>query len=224
MVDTKTLSGPETDAPLTWFIGGALLLATVIVGVVQPAISQIVFGGSIRTVLFSVALLFFAWGIHRSGSVTARRPLGTTALTALAAWLLLGSVFEGVIAESFSNDPAPGALQVFSYLDSFVRFALAFVAVMQIARAGVVPAPWNWAPAWVVGAASASWLVMAIVAVGASQDYVIFTMLLLSVDGLVRVGGTVLLGVLAIVLADRARRPKTVTAARVANPIRADAE
>lgn len=141
MVDTTRLNGPTADAPRAWFIGGALLLASVIVGVAQPVISQIVFGGNIRTILFSAAVLLFAWGIRGSGSVTARRPLGTAALTALAAWVLLGSVLEEAIAAGFSNDPAPNALLAFGYVDSFVRFALALVAVMQIARAGVVPAP-----------------------------------------------------------------------------------
>jgi hypothetical protein len=222
MVATKTLN--ETDAPRAWFIGGALLLATVLVGVAQPAMLQLTFGGSLPTILFSAALLLFAFGIRGSGSVTALRPLGTAALTALAAWLLLGSVLEEIIAASFANDPAPGGLLVFGYVDSFVCFALALVAVMQIARAGVVPAPWNWAPAWVVGAASASWLFLAIVDVGTAQGDGIFTALLLSVDGLLRVGGTVLLGVLAIVLADRARRPKTAAAVRVDSPISGNVE
>ncbi|TFD52031.1 hypothetical protein E3T46_08050 [Cryobacterium sp. Hh11] len=108
---------------------------------------------------------------------------------------------------SFSNDPAPSALVVFGYVDSFVRFALALVAAVQIAGAGAVPTPWNWVPAWVVGAASTSWLFSAIVSVGATERCNIFTAFLPSMDGLVRVGGTVLLGVLAIVLADRACRP-----------------
>ncbi|TFD60661.1 HNH endonuclease [Cryobacterium sp. Hh7] len=121
-------------------------------------------------------------------------------------WVRGPLIFDPTTA-SFSNDPAPSALLVFGYVDSFVRFALALVAAMQIAGAGAVPTPWIWVPAWVAGAASTSWLFLAIVSVGATERCNIFTAFLLSVDGLARVGGTVLLGVLAIVLADRARRP-----------------
>ncbi|TFD68075.1 hypothetical protein [Cryobacterium ruanii] len=205
MVESTKSHRPETDPARAWLLGGALLLATVVIGVAQPALSLIPLGGNIRPALFAAALLVFALGIRGSGSVTARRPLGTIALILLAVWMLLGSVLENVIASSFSNDPLPSSLMAFGYVDSFVRFALAFIAVMQIARAGVVPAPWKWVPAVVVGAASVSWLLMAVLSVGIRQGYGLGAVAVLSVDALVRVGGTVLLGVLAIVLADRAR-------------------
>ncbi|TFB95516.1 MULTISPECIES: hypothetical protein [Cryobacterium] len=206
MVEALKSHRSESDASRAWLIGGALLLATVVIGVAQPALALIPLGGSIRPVLFSAALLVFAFGIRGAGSVTARRPLGTIALTALAAWLLLGSVLQDVIASSFSNDPLSDGLFAFGYVDSFVTFALALVAVMQIARAGVVAAPWNWVPAGVVGAASVSWLLSAVVTVNSRQGFGLEAVVLMSVDALVRIGGTVLLGVVAIVLADRARR------------------
>lgn len=206
MVEAMKSHRSESDASRAWMIGGALLLTTVVIGVAQPALSLIPLGGSIRPTLFSAALLVFAFGIRGSGSVTARRPLGSIALTALAAWLLLGSVLQDIIASTFSNDSLPTGLMAFGYVDSYVKFALALVAVVQIARAGVVPAPWKWVPAGVVGAASVSWLLIEIVSVGSTQGFGLGTVALLSVDALVRVGGTVLLGVLAIVLADRTSR------------------
>ncbi|TFB76451.1 hypothetical protein E3O06_03640 [Cryobacterium glaciale] len=175
------------------------------IGVAQPALSLIPLGASLRPALFSTALLVFAFGIRGFGSVTARRPLGTIALTLLAAWLLLGSVLQDIIASSFSNDSLPAGLMAFGYVDSYVKFALALVAVVQIARAGVVPARWKWVPAGVVGVASVSWLLIEIVSVGNTEGFGLGTVALLSVDALARVGGTVLLGVLAIVLADRLR-------------------
>ena len=206
MVEAMKSHRSESDASRAWMIGGALLLTTVVIGVAQPALSLIPLGGSIRPTLFSAALLVFAFGIRGSGSVTARRPLGSIALTALAAWLLLGSVLQDIIASTFSNDSLPTGLMAFGYVDSYVKFALALVAVVQIARAGVVPAPWKWVPAGVVGSASVSWLLIEIVSVGSTQGFGLGTVALLSVDALVRVGGTVLLGVLAIVLADRTSR------------------
>lgn len=206
MVEATKSHPSESDASRAWLIGGALLLATVVIGVAQPALSLIPLGGSIRPALFSAALLVFAFGIGGSGSVTARRPLGTIALTALAAWLLLGSVLDIIIASEFSNDSLPAGLMAFGYVDSYVKFALALVAVVQIGRTGVVPAPFTWVPAWVVGAASVSWLLMQVVAVGSTQGFGLVTVGLMSVDALLRVGGTVLLGALAIMLADRASR------------------
>ena len=206
MAEAMKFHRSESDASRAWLIGGTLLLATVVIGVAQPALSLIPLGGNIRPTLFSAALLVFAFGIRGSGSVTARRPLGTIALTALAGWLFLGSVLQDISASNFSNDPLPAGLFAFGYVDSFVKFALALVAVMQIARAGVVPAPWKWVPAGLVGAASVSWLLIEIVSAGSTQGFGLGTVALLSVDALVRIGGTVLLGVLAIVLADRARR------------------
>lgn len=216
MVEAMKSHRSESDASRAWMIGGALLLTTVVIGVAQPALSLIPLGGSIRPVLFSAALLVFAFGIRGSGSVTARRPLGSIALTALAAWLLLGWVLQDIIASTFSNDSLPTGLMAFGYVDSYVKFALALVAVVQIARAGVVPGPWKWAPAGVVGAASISWLLIEVVSVGSTQGFGLGTVALLSVDALVRVGGTVLLGVLAIVLADRTSRAQVRASDEVA--------
>lgn len=85
MTDHRIPDRIVSDARRAWFIGGVLLLATVVLGVaLQPAVSLIVDGGTIGTTLFSASLLVFAFGIRGSGSVTARRPLGTAALTALA--------------------------------------------------------------------------------------------------------------------------------------------
>ncbi len=112
-VPRPTVRAPA--GPLAWFVWGSAPARHGDHGGAQSTISQIPFGGRIRTILFSAALLF-AWGIRGAGSVTARRPLGTAALTGQAAWVLLGSVLEEFIAESFSNDPARRALLVFGYV------------------------------------------------------------------------------------------------------------
>ncbi len=196
-----------SPASLAWFVGGGLLLASVVVTVIsQPALFAYI--GLIGPALFSAALLVFAFGVRGVGSITARRPVGTTALALLALWLFLGAVLSVVISDFFSNDPAPTILMAFSYADSYVQFALALVAVMQIARIGVVPAPFNWVPAWVVAAATATWLLSQLLGAGLATltgpNLVVWA--LIGLDGLVRIGGIILLGVIAIVLADRANR------------------
>ncbi|TFD87879.1 hypothetical protein [Cryobacterium serini] len=191
-------------------IGGGLLLTSVVITVIaQPTLFP--YAEIVGPALFSAALLVFAFGVRGVGSVTARRPVGTIALAVLAAWLLLGSVLYRLIADVFSNDPAPTALMAFAYADSFVQFALAVVAVMQIARRGAVPAPWNWVPAGIVAAVTVTWLLLQVLGGGSATIYGpnLLTWLLTGLDGLARIGGTVLLGVIAIVLADRVNRRAT---------------
>ena len=185
-------------------------MASVVITVIaQPSLFP--YAETVGPALFSAALLVFAFGVRGAGSVTARRPVGTIALALLALWLLLGSVLYGVIGDVFSNDPTPTVLMSFAYADTFVQFALALVAVMQIARLGAVPAPWNWVPAGVVAALTVTWLLLQVLGGGSATTYGpnLVTWLLMGLDGLARIGGTVLLGVIAIVLADRVNRRAT---------------
>jgi hypothetical protein len=154
-----------------WLVGGILLLTTVVFGVASQSLLTLTgAGGIIGTALYAAALLVFAYGIQGSGSVTARRPLGTVALTVLAVWLMLGTVVSAILVSAFPNDSPPGALLQFGYRDPFVQFAAALVAVVQIRRVGVVPVPWNWAPTWALAAVSVPWLLMRLITAGATQE------------------------------------------------------
>jgi hypothetical protein len=217
VIDTLTgvtdIQAPDRTAPnaqRAWFIGGALLLATVVLTVAdQPALSQIVNGPLIATALFSAALLVFAYGVRGAGSLTARRPLGTAALTVLAVWSLLESVLTGLLPSGFPNDAIPSTLLLFGYVDSLLRFAVALGAVVQIARVGALPPPRNWAPAVALAAVCIPWLLGQIGAVGASHGEPTTLMLAIgAMDGVGRIDSTVFLCVLAIVLADRLGRQR----------------
>lgn len=207
MADSQILARVRSGTTRAWFTGGALLLASVVVGAsLQPGF--VPGSGILRTALFSAALLVFAVGLRGgAGSVTGRRPLGTIALAGLAIWLLLGSVLQDTLATALSDGSATTGLLVFAYADAAVQFLLAIIAVVQIGRAGVVPAPWNWVPAWALGTVTASWLLSQLLSGGTSIDPMLVTVVLLSLDGLLRMGSAVLLGVLAVVLADRANNP-----------------
>ncbi|WP_146070017.1 hypothetical protein [Cryobacterium sp. Y29] len=204
MANSQLRDRPVSPASLALLIGGGLLLASVVITVIaQPPLFP--YAETVGPALYSAALLVFAFGVRGVGSVTARRPVGTIALALLALWLLLGSVLYGVIGDVFSNDPAPPVLMSFAYADSFVQFALALVAVMQIARLGAVPTPWNWVPAGMVAALTVTWLLLQVLGGGSATTYGpnLVAWLLMGLDGLARIGGTILLGVIAIVLADR---------------------
>jgi len=209
MADIGVFARTTNSAPRAWFLGGTLFLVSIVIVVAQPAMAVVPGGGALSPVLFSAALLIFAFGIRGAGSVTARRPLGTAALTVLAVWLLLDLALAGVVTSSISFDTAPTAVLAFAYANVFVQFLLALIAVMQIGRLGVVPSPWNWVPAWALAAISASWLLTQVLgALGTTQGAIVLSNALMSLESLTRTGGTVLLAVVAIVLADRMNRPQ----------------
>jgi hypothetical protein len=197
-----------------WLVGGILLIASAVVGVAVQDGVLLLAGGILSALLFSAALLVFAFGMRGAGSVTARRPLGTAALTVLAAWVLAVPTLSGLILSA--DVPLP-ALLGFAYVDSLVQFAAALVAVVQIARARVVPSPWRWAPAWVLGVVVAIWMVEQIVSIGLSGEVPPAAMALMAFEGLVHLGGPVFLGVVAITLANRTPHPQTVPVYRTSD-------
>lgn len=200
------LRGGAGASPHAWFVGGVLLLSTVVFSVATYSTVSMTLGGVLTTTLFAGALLLFAYGFRRSESVTGRRPLGTAALTLLAVWVLCGAILTDILAVGFPDAMGP-VLSVFGTVNVFVQFGLSLIAVVQIGRTGVVPLPWRWMPAYVLAGLTIVWVLTSIVVATADQETANGFVLLISVvDGLVRVGGTVLLGVGAIVLADRTVR------------------
>ncbi len=199
---SRRASSATSPSALTGFIGGGLLLASVALSLVP------FFGQSARVILFSAALLVFAFGVRGVGSVTARRPIGTAALTLLAVWLILGAVFRDVAGFGYSNWLTSDAMKLFTNLDSFATFAIALVVVVQIARVGAVPAPWKWLPAMIRAVLVVIWLPVNLIMFDSPGSYFpnpILWFLTFS-DGITRIGGTMLMAVIAIVLGDRANR------------------
>src|SRR6187431_314560 len=78
--------GVAARARRAWLVGGVLLIAATVLGLVLSPIGLGIVGDVV-----------FAFGIRGAGSVTARRPLGTTALTVLAVWAVVGSVLMTVL-------------------------------------------------------------------------------------------------------------------------------
>lgn len=196
------------DARTTWVIAGSLMIASVLVAVILPSATRSIFGSYlVSAVLFSAALLLFAIGIRGSGSITARKPLGTIALGVLAVWLLADASLNDVM---YSADLPDGVSTLFGWGDALVQFVAALIAVVQIARAGTLPHPWNWAPTWALAALTAVWVVSRVVSIGASEGSIDMILLVLNFESLVRSAAPVFLGVMAIVLANRPRRPQTV--------------
>jgi hypothetical protein len=195
---------PSTEALDTrraWMLGGALVLLAVVLeagsGGLWPD------GGLVRTLLLAAALVVFAVGVRGSGSVTGLRPTGTIALCALAATLVVSWVVNATLLPMGAG---LDALVVVGQVILVLQFALALIAVERIGRLAVVPRPWNWAPAIVFGIIALLYAVTAIAAVLSRQALELFGYVAVTVNGIASVAALVGLGVLAIVLGDRAGR------------------
>jgi hypothetical protein len=195
----------------SWGVGGALLLGSVAIGLGATeatgsfgfAIAVIV----VQKILLTASIVVFAVGIRADESVTARRPLGTIALLLLAVWLLVGDTLL------FSDYVNPGLALILGYTNSFIQFSVALIGVVQIARAPVVPRPWNLAPAVVLATSTFTWLLLQLVSTfisawpaGGPSAWIV---VLIIFDTLASIGGLMVLGLIAIILADRASRQDT---------------
>jgi hypothetical protein len=196
-----------------WIIGGALFLGSVVVGVgTQPLVALIAGGTIVATLLFSAALVVFAIGINGRGSVTARKPLGTVALCALAIWTPVVAIVQQLMAVTLITS---GALLAYAYVTALVQFALALIAVVEIGRARAVPTPWTWVPAAVLAIMTVLWFIEHVPYLLADPAA---ALVLMTIEGLVRVAAPVLFGVVAIVYANRV--PDIPAASRAAHPTR----
>lgn len=145
---STTTGSTQTRSPRTaWLVGGSLLIATALL---QSASPMLVGAGTwtfgiaiVADVLFAAAMIVFALGLNGGGSVVGSRPLGVTALLVLGLWPLLMRVVWALIPPVASvSEP----LIILSNVSLFVQLAAAIIAVVQIARAGVVPGVARWLP------------------------------------------------------------------------------
>lgn len=205
MID-RTFAAPSTTFRNVWIFAGALLTASGLLGIAQsPLIAGAVGltpGGLTPLVILLVGGggMLFALGFRGEGSVTARRPLGTTAIILLVAILPFVRLFvwDAVPAAVYAS----GWLYVYTGIDLLVELALALLAAIAIARAGVVPAPWCRLPLWAVGVSAAAEVVRVLVGIlgdGVFMDVVGGT------ARMVPALATALLGILAILLVARGR-------------------
>lgn len=209
----------DADRPATtpaWIWGGGLLLASAVLPLITGSSGFAAAGGLsgavfswIGMLAFAAAMVVFALGLGRRGSVVARRPAGTVALIALAVVTPIIWVLTAVFPYS---DADPGAYAVWGYAELAVRFGAALVAVVAVGRARVVPPPWNWAPAWGLAAVVVTGVLAQVSTVALAgrpgDQEALVTVFALS--SLVAVVVPSLLGILAIVLGSRAEPRATI--------------
>lgn len=196
---------------VAWLLGGSLLIASALVGLVAPQAGYPV-GGWVQTagaVLFAAAALVFASGLPDGASVTARRPVGTTALAVLGVWPLVSSIIWATQEPMAEMRPFDSAI---AYVDLVLPLAAALVAVVSIARAGVVPAPWNWAPTWALAALVVPNVLTQLLFVAVPNEMPQLAPMLVTFATLVVAAAPIFLGVLALVLAQPPRAERSPVA------------
>ncbi|MGN6427386.1 MAG: hypothetical protein ACTHMF_11260 [Leifsonia sp.] len=187
-----------TGAGTTWILGGGLLLASVVVGVSTGPLIALLDAGIVAAPPFvAAALIVFAFGVRGAGSITARRPVGTAAITVLALVL----VAEPFLARAMTADGAT-AVGYGSAL-ALTEGALAAIGVTEIVRARVLPLPWLWAPAWALGACAAAWILHQVAGADARMSVPPVALSLVTVQGVLATGVPVFLGAIAIALGAR---------------------
>jgi hypothetical protein len=217
--DASTVRTAERDAQRAWVIGGAALAASAVIpAIMGPGTGPwVVYIGRI---LAFAALLLLALGVRGQGSITGRRPLGTTALIVLGALpfgmvvvsnLVLSSAVAGT--SDSPNGEILTAAAVVSNVSTYATLAVAIISVVQIARAGVVPRPWNLAPLWVLAAVVGLQVLAQGTAITMSNDPVAMGVVF-DLARVVHVAGYAFLGILAIVLATRPRKTDSVAVYR----------
>ncbi|MBD3941836.1 hypothetical protein IF188_09035 [Microbacterium sp. NEAU-LLC] len=216
------------DARLAWLIGGSLSIAYAVLVLVSTGNPLLSFtgGGIVRYALWAAALLVFAFGVRRRGSVVARRPLGIVALVIAAAVPLLSYLWgafaplgamdtltiDTVGMDAAAADAAATAAMV-GNATTVVALGALIVGTVVIARAGAVPRRIRWVPLIVLAVVAGAQIALMIVAVSLTDDLIrpdmtaaYFAVTLLGPLGVL------LLGILAIVSAPReAPRPAPPT-------------
>ncbi|WP_434969171.1 hypothetical protein [Microbacterium sp. bgisy207] len=209
---------------MTWTLGGSALILAGVIMILQ----YVVTAPSARPALYligelvwAVGVTAFAIGRRRYDSVVSRKPLGVSALLVLGWWPPINRVLLDAIALSepiMRPDQISDAHVALGYLGLFVPLAAGLVASVQIARARIVPSPWRWAPLWVlVFGIAGGVLTQALYATlphTAPQPLTDIAALLGAMTALARTMG---LGVLALVLSERAR-PSSVQIFRSGQP------
>jgi len=192
---------------LTWLVGGIGLIACGVAGVIRGSVLGAPATGAVLTliadVLWAGAILLLAFGVNREGSVVARKPLGVVASAVVALWPATHTLVN-LLAGPYDLQQADD-WQLWGYVSMVLPLVVGLIAAMSIARTGVVPAPWNWAPLGVLGIQSVTWLVPQLI--GAASPGTLLEMPGL-VTGLGSIGflaSTLGLGIPAVVLANRSR-------------------
>jgi len=201
------MSDADVRRPVpAWLWGGGLLAASAAL----PMLGQSFYGTPVllwtARLLAAAALVVFALGVRGEGSVVARRPVGTVALFVLAIVPPLIELLTPALVMPSTTSGLPDNLwlvQVMGYGGIAIAGAAALVAVVEIARARVVPDPWRWAPTWALAAIAGTYVLSQVLIVAAGAAALETYAALLAITGAAAALVPLALGILAMVLGAR---------------------
>lgn len=201
------MSDADVRRPVpAWLWGGGLLAASAAL----PMLGQSFYGTPVllwtARLLAAAALVVFALGVRGEGSVVARRPVGMVALFVLAIVPPLIELLTPALVMPSTTSGLPDNLwlvQVMGYGGIAIAGAAALVAVVEIARARVVPDPWRWAPAWALAAIAGTYVLSQVLIVAAGAAALETYATLLAITGAAAALVPLALGILAMVLGAR---------------------
>lgn len=215
MTDATAAAG--RDAKLAQTLGGSLLVAHAVVVFAANASPFLPPAGAsyVVTVLWTAALLTFAFGIRRSGSVVARQPVGVVALIVAAVQPIVSRVLWAVVPLDVT---APELSVMAGQALQLISLAALVVATVVIGRAGSVPHRLRWVPLIVLAVTAGAQVLLQIVGVTApgGVDMGALAALYWAVTTIGTIG-VLALGILAIVFAP-GREPSPERAVTVYPP------
>lgn len=199
MTDRMPLANRSRTFKNVWLLAGGLLVASGIFTAFASTLfvpeELMLFLGGFGIVFYAAGGVLFALGFRGEGSVTARKPLGT--------WAIIGLVGALPVVRTFVWGSIPvevyysGLLYVFTAIDLAIELAIAIVAAVAIARAGVVPAPWCWAPIGAVAVAAVAEVTRILLGINGTSTGTVGDWI---VSGLIPALIPIVLGAIAIVL------------------------
>ena len=151
-------------------------------------------------VLWSAALIIFAFGIRGSGSVTARRRAGTAVFVVFAAWSIVSGIQQAFFP--FFGGLAFSAVTILDYVSEGITLILALLAALVVMRSGAVTPRWNWTPLWVLVVLVVVPLVPFALSTIAPHPFAVYSVVRL-IEAAVTFFATAFLGVVAIAISNR---------------------
>jgi hypothetical protein len=185
-----------------WITAGALLICATVIPLAFMSASPRSPVAWTGTVLFASALVLLAVGYRGVGRITRGQEYGTVGLFVLAAWLVVAAIVAPIVHETSDLE----GIRTFAYVSFAIQIAAASTAVVAIGRAAVLPAPWNWAPAWTLAARGCAAVLTQLPNQSGTEDFPALIDAMQRLDSLAGLICPLFLGVLAIVLGARAGR------------------
>lgn len=204
------------DARRAWIIAGSLLIAVAVLPLLGGSLgAYIPFLGEVLDLAWCSAMVLFAFGIRRAGSVVARDPLGIVALLVAGAAPV---AFELLWRMAPVAEGPAEWMTIAANAELLIGGVALLLASVVIARGGAVPERVRWAPLVAVLVVISAHVLIQLVVMTEPQAGEQIELPAILVTNILVTGSLIVIGVLAIVSAPRAA-PAADTPVQVYPPV-----